>query len=72
MPRLVRILRNVEDIYVDELGRVHIVLKPTQRPRSSSWIKRSRTLPIGMKDHKSHAPSPVNKASVRREERKKD
>jgi len=52
--RLVRVLKGVEDVYADEQGRLHIVLK-AKASRSQPWIKRFRGNVLGVRtSHRVH------------------
>jgi hypothetical protein len=56
--RLARVLKNVEDIYQDEQGRLHIVYLPAKQ-KTKPWIKMNRGNVRAVKDHRVHDLFPV-------------
>ena len=63
VPKLVRVLKGVIEVKADAQFGVRFVLEPTKNRKQKAFTK-ARGSAIGIKDHKSHAPTPTNKAKA--------
>jgi hypothetical protein len=49
-----RVIHGVQDVYLDQQGNVHLVLKPPRRAKPTPWIKLHRGQVLAIKDHRNH------------------
>lgn len=59
MPKFIKL--TIQDLI--DLGIYKKVTLPPQKNKRIPWVKKGRTLPIAIKDHKTHVPQNVNKAA---------